>query len=213
MNTEELVAMLAKGASAVEPNMARRRFTTALGWGSAATALAMAITLGVRPDLVDVLTNPMFWLKLIFPVLVAVVMVYAAARLGRPGVRLGSLPGTLAALIAAVWVLGILVLLNAAPAERSALLLGGTWIFCLIAIPLLSIPVFIAALWALQGFAPTRLSLAGGAVGLLAGAVSAAVYALHCPELGAPFIAIWYVVGMFIPALAGALLGSRVLRW
>jgi hypothetical protein len=36
---------------------------------------------------------------------------------------------------------------------------------------------------------------------------------LHCPELGAPFIAVWYVIGMFIPALAGALLGPRVLRW
>jgi hypothetical protein len=213
MKTEELVAMLAKGESAVEPNMARRRFTTALGWGSVATVFAMASTLGVRPDLADVLSNPMFWMKLMFPALVAVVTVYAAARLGRPGVRLGRLPGTLGTLIGAVWALGILVLLNAASADRSALLFGDTWIFCLIAIPLLAIPVFVAAIWALQGLAPTRLSLAGGAAGLLAGAVSAAAYALHCPELGAPFIAVWYVIGMFIPALAGALLGPRVLRW
>jgi hypothetical protein len=213
MNTDELVAMLANGASPVEPNAARRRFTTALGWGLAATALAMAIALGVRPDMAAVLSNPMFWIKLLFPALVAVVMVYAATRLARPGVRLGHVPGALAALIGAVWALAILVLLNAAPGERGALLFGDTWIFCLIAIPLLSIPVFIAAMWAMKGLAPTRLSLAGGATGLLAGAVSAAVYALHCPELEAPFIAIWYVIGMFVPALVGALIGPRLLRW
>jgi hypothetical protein len=213
MKTDNLVAMLANGASPIEPNAVRRRFSTALGWGVAATALAMAIALGVRPDLVAVSSNPMFWIKLLFPALVAVVMMYAATRLARPGVRLGRVPGALAALIVALWALAIVVLLNAAPEERGALLFGDTWIFCLIAIPLLSIPAFIAAMWAMKGLAPTRLSLAGGAAGLLAGAVSAAVYALHCPELEAPFIAIWYVTGMFIPALVGALIGPRLLRW
>jgi hypothetical protein len=29
----------------------------------------------------------------------------------------------------------------------------------------------------------------------------------------APFLAVWYVLGMLIPAGAGALLGRRVLRW
>ena len=119
----------------------------------------------------------------------------------------------LGVLVAVVWVLGIFALLGAAPEERKYLVFGDTWIFCLISIPLLSIPVFIAVIWAMKGLAPTRLSLAGGAAGLLAGAVSAAVYALHCPELEAPFIAIWYVVGMSIPAFAGAMIGPRLLRW
>ena len=46
-----------------------------------------------------------------------------------------------------------------------------------------------------------------------AGAIAALVYALHCPEMEAPFIGVWYVAGMLIPAAAGALLGPFVLRW
>jgi hypothetical protein len=39
------------------------------------------------------------------------------------------------------------------------------------------------------------------------------VYALHCPELAAPFLAVWYVLGMAIPVLVGAALGRWLLRW
>jgi hypothetical protein len=213
MNTDEFVALLAKGAGPVEPNAATRRFATGLGWGAFATALAMAITLGVRPDLIDAMALPMFWVKLIFPVLAAIATWHAAMRLARPGARLGRAPAALAGLMAAIWVLALVALLSAPPTARAELIFGDTWVHCLVSIPSLSIPVFIAAMWAMKGLAPTHLSLAGAAAGLLAGAVSAAVYALHCPELEAPFIAIWYVIGMLIPALAGALLGPRLLRW
>jgi hypothetical protein len=78
---------------------------------------------------------------------------------------------------------------------------------------MISLPLFAATLWALRGLAPTHLALAGASAGLLAGSLSTMVYALHCPELGAPFIAVWYVLGIAIPTLAGAILGPRVLRW
>ena len=91
--------------------------------------------------------------------------------------------------------------------------MGRTWKYCLLGIPTLAVPVFVATLWVVKGLAPTRLSLAGAAAGLLAGAVAALVYALHCPEMEAPFLGVWYVAGMLIPAAAGALLGPLVLRW
>ncbi|WP_436295950.1 MULTISPECIES: NrsF family protein [unclassified Variovorax] len=47
----------------------------------------------------------------------------------------------------------------------------------------------------------------------MAGGAGAAVYALHCPELAASFLAIWYVAGMTLPVLAGAAIGHRLLRW
>jgi hypothetical protein len=31
--------------------------------------------------------------------------------------------------------------------------------------------------------------------------------------MAAPFIGIWYLLGMLIPAAAGALVGPRLLRW
>lgn len=214
MKTDELVALLAEGASPVEPNATTRRFTMALGWGMFGTTLAMAIAMGVRSDIAEAVFLPMFWMKLAFPSSIAIAMYCAATRLARPGVRLGRAPATtVVAALAAIWLLAAAVLLNAAPADRNDLVFGDTWRSCLVSVPLLSIPVFAAVIWAMKGLAPTRLSLAGGAAGLLAGAVSAAVYALHCPELEAPFLAIWYVLGMSIPGIAGAALGPRLLRW
>ena len=61
--------------------------------------------------------------------------------------------------------------------------------------------------------APTHLRRAGALAGFASGASAALVYALHCPELAAPFIGTWYVLGMLIPTLAGALLGERLFRW
>jgi hypothetical protein len=78
---------------------------------------------------------------------------------------------------------------------------------------LIALPVFVAALLVLRSLAPTQPALAGAAAGALASGAGAAVYALHCPELGAPFLAVWYVLGMAIPVVLGAALGPRLLRW
>jgi hypothetical protein len=43
--------------------------------------------------------------------------------------------------------------------------------------------------------------------------LGAVVYSLHCPEMGAPFIGTWYLLGMLIPTLIGAALGRTLLRW
>jgi hypothetical protein len=51
------------------------------------------------------------------------------------------------------------------------------------------------------------------AAGALAGAIAAAAYALHCNEMALPFLAIWYVLGIAVPTVLGALLAPRWLRW
>ena len=58
-----------------------------------------------------------------------------------------------------------------------------------------------------------RLGLAGACAGLMAAAVGALVYALHCPEVEAPFLAVWCVLGLLIPTVVGALIGPKLLRW
>lgn len=64
-----------------------------------------------------------------------------------------------------------------------------------------------------EGFAPTRLVYAGAACGLFSGAVAALVYALACTEPAAPFIAIWYTLGVALCGAVGAFLGPRLLNW
>jgi hypothetical protein len=212
VKTEDLVAMLAAGAEPVAPGAAVRRYAIALGWGACGALLLMLILLGVRPDLAGAVRLPMFWVKLAFPACLAAAALYATARLSRPGVRLGRVPAALAAPVSAMWLLALFALVNGA-GERGALIFGSTWSVCPLLVALLSLPAFVAAMWAMRGLAPTRLTLAGAAAGLLAGAVGALIYAIHCPEMDAPFLAIWYLLGMLIPAAAGAALGPRLLRW
>lgn len=213
MITDRLVMMLAAGAGPVEPGVTVRRYATALGWGVFGATLLMAIVLGVRPDLAEAMWLPMFWIKLAFPACLAAGALYAAARLSRPGVQLGRVPAALAAPVLAMWLLAAFTLLNAAAGEREELIFGGTWNACPLLVALLSLPLFVAAIWAMRGLAPTRLALAGAAAGLLAGSVAALIYALHCEEMELPFLAIWYLLGMLIPTAAGALIGPRLLRW
>ena len=143
----------------------------------------------------------------------ALAALIATERLARPGMRLGLVWAALAAPVLVLWLVAAVVLINAAPEQRAYLILGETWKSCPFNIALIALPLLAATLWAMKGLAPTRLALAGASAGLLAGALSALVYALHCPESTAPFLAIWYVLGIAIPTLAGALSGPRVLRW
>jgi hypothetical protein len=172
----------------------------------------MITLLGPQP-LGSVAALPMFWVKLGLPLVIVIAATLLVARLARPGARLAAAPVLVALPFAAVWGLAIVVWLRTPAVLRPALVFGDTWRWCPWLIAGLALPSFIAVLWALKGLAPTRLRLAGAAAGLLAGAVGAMVYAFHCPELAAPFIGLWYVLGMSLPAAAGALLGPWLLRW
>jgi hypothetical protein len=213
MKTDALIAMLASGVVPVAPDTARKRFQTALVWGLAGALVIMVLVFGVRRDLGDAARLPMFWIKLAFPLALAVPALVLSARLSHPGVRLGAqqyalvLPWLLLTALAA-W-----VLLRAAPDERVALVMGKTWASCAFNIALISVPALASVLWAMKGLAPTRPALAGACGGLLSAALGTLVYTLHCPEMQAPFLAVWYVLGMLIPTAAGALLGSKLLRW
>ncbi|OGA53519.1 MAG: hypothetical protein A3F74_07275 [Betaproteobacteria bacterium RIFCSPLOWO2_12_FULL_62_58] len=213
MKTDELIAMLARGTDVVDFDVPQRRLTTALGWGAFGATLLMAVMLGVRPDLAEAVWLPMFWVKLAFPAALLAGALLAVLRLSRPGVRLGRAPAAIAAPVLAMWLLAAVVLFGAAPAEREQLVFGETWASCMFNIAILSAPVLGALLWAMKGVAPTRLTLAGSAAGLLSGAMGALVYSLYCTEMAAPFVGIWYVLGMLIPTALGAMLGPRLLRW
>ena len=213
MKTDELISVLARNADPVEPHALQRRYASALGWGAFGTTLLMAITLGVRSDLMEATQLPMFWVKLAYPAALLAGALLAVLRLSRPGASLGRVSAAIAAPVLAMWLLAAVVLLSAAPGERDQLVLGHSAASCPFTITLLSIPLFGAILWAMSGLAPTRLALAGAAAGLLSGAGGALIYALYCTEMAAPFIGIWYLLGMMIPAAVGAVLGRQLLRW
>jgi hypothetical protein len=213
MKTDELVLLLATGAESVSRHAAARRYALALGLGVLAAGGLMLGLLGVRADLAEAICLPMFWIKLGYVACLGAASLLAVVRLSRPGAPLDWAPVGLAAPVLAMWLLAAVVLVRAEPSHRIDLLLGATWAVCPFLIAMLSLPMFAATLWAMRGLAPTRLPLAGTAAGLLSGTVGALVYCLHCPELEAPFIGSWYLLGMLMPATIGALLGRRMLRW
>jgi hypothetical protein len=213
MRTEELVTLLASDAGAVPRHVAARRYALALAVGLAGAAVLMATLLGMRADLATVATLPKFWIKVGFVAGVVGTSLFAAFRLSRPGARFESALGSIALPVAIIWIVAAFALLEARPQDRAQMLLGQTWSSCPLLIAALSVPAFAAMTWAVKGLAPTRLRLAGFAAGLLAGAVATLVYSLHCPEMEAPFVALWYLLGMLIPAGVGAWLGPALLRW
>lgn len=214
MKTDDLISMLAGGAVAVPSNALQRRYSIALGVGAFGAILLMAAAeLGVRPDIAAAVLLPMFWVKLAFVAVILVGAVWAAQRLSRPGTRLGGAPALIAVPVLVMWLLAAIALLGAAPATREALVLGMSWNVCPAYIAMLSMPAFAAALWAMKGLAPTRPVVAGAAAGLMAGALGALVYSIHCAEMAAPFIGVWYLLGISAPTMLGAVIGPRLLRW
>ena len=213
MNTDKLVTLLARGGAAPAGPSPAARFALATLIAAAAALGLMAATLGLRADLAQATHQPMFWVKAGFGVAVALLAWPLGLRLARPGMRAGWWPAGIVTIFAGLWVLAIVALAGAETGRRTAMLLRSSWLACPLLITALSVPGFVAILRASASLAPTRPALAGAAAGMLSAAIAAAAYALHCPELDAPFIAAWYELGLLIPTLAGALLGPRLLRW
>ena len=213
MKTEALIDLLATGAGPVQDFPLARRFARALALGAAVTCALFLALFRLNPALADLGAAPDFWIKMMFTGAMAVAGLMATARLARPGMTVGAVRWLAVAPLLAMWTLAAVTLVEAAPAVRAHLVLGSTWRVCALNIAALSVPMLVAGVWALRGLAPTDLRLAGAALGLFAGAFAACLYGLHCPELAAPFLAVWYVIGMFIPSLLGWAVGPRLLRW
>lgn len=213
MKTDDLVALLSTGLEPVQTGALRQRLQWALFGGVAGGLLVMLSLYGLRKDIGAAMWLPMFWIKLAFPLTVALPALVLTARLGHPGMRAGRVWLALPLPWMALSALALLALFNAAPEARESLVLGSTWTSCVFNIALVSLPSFVGLLWAMKGLAPTRPALAGACAGLVAASLGTMVYALHCPEMQAPFLAVWYVLGMLLPTVAGALLGTKILRW
>lgn len=201
------------GNSSEQKDSFRRGFVFPIAWGIAGATILMIALLRVNPDIGNVLQSLKFWEKFGFVGSVAVTSLVAVFRFSQPGARSGLVPVALMVPILAMWILAIRDLVDAEPAQRAVLFFGETWAVCPLLIAMLSIPVFAAVIWTMRDRAPTRLRLSGAVAGLFSGATGALVYCFHCPEIEPPFIAFWYLLGMLIPAAAGAIIGRRVLRW
>jgi hypothetical protein len=92
-------------------------------------------------------------------------------------------------------------------------LMGNNSRVCMVAIPLLSLPMLAGALIGLRHGAPARPALAGAIAGLLSAGFAATLYASHCTDDSPLFVAAWYTLSTALVTAIGALAGSRLLRF
>ena len=213
MKTEDLVALLSTGAEAVDLKLTSRRWLLALAGGTLIAFLLTAGLLKLNPTLWHETSMPMFWVRESYCAVLGVLGFIAVVRLARLGLRLGLAPMGIPIAVIAMSVLAVVTLVAASPQNRARLILGHTAGVCPFLIALVAAPLLMAFLWVMRSLAPTRLRWSGAASGFAAGSIGALVYTLHCPELAAPFLATWYLLGMLIPTAIGAWLGPRLLRW
>jgi hypothetical protein len=213
MKTEELIQRLSGDLPKVAAGAVARRVALGLGLGAVGSMAVMLAWLGPRPDLAQAIATPMFWMKVSYAAATGLIAAVLLARLARPAARTGVLAALAAAPFAVVAGMALVRMAQAAPGTQHDLLMGHTSSLCPWRILAIGLPVLAGAVWAVRGLAPTRLWLAGLVAGGCAGGIGAAVYAFACDETSAPFLAVWYTLGMVAVSAVGALTGSRLLRW
>jgi hypothetical protein len=211
--SDDLIARLSADLRPIPKGVVIRRLVYGLSAGGLVSAALVVATLGARPDLGAAMGRGMFWVKFGYTLALAVLALSACEQLTRPAGNAGRrLPWmlvpvvTLAAL--AAWRLA-----QAPAAWRTAMVMGHSANVCPWLILAFSPPPLLGLIWAARGLAPTRLRLTGLALGLAAGGASAMAYALHCDEMAAPFLMIWYSLGIVGAGFVGWLFGARMLRW
>jgi hypothetical protein len=61
--------------------------------------------------------------------------------------------------------------------------------------------------------APARPALAGALAGLISAGFAATLYASNCTDDSPLFVATWYPIAIAMVSAAGALIGSRMLKF
>lgn len=213
MDNEQLIRALLQDHRPVSRRALSLRLSTSTAAGFAIAIAISALGIGVRPDFNAAITTFPFWMKWVYVLSLASVALIGIQTAARPDAPRQPWLWLLCLPMVSMAGLAIREALLAPPGAWSMLWMGKSWDSCPISIAALSIPVLAGMIFAFRRFAPTRLRLAGFLAGVASGGLSGFAYALHCPETSVVFVAIWYSLGMAIPALLGAILGPRLLRW
>ena len=209
MKTDDLLRALAADATP------RRSLLTVLLYGLFPALgfafVAVWVTLGLRADLIQSLSNPLSVARFLLTGGLGLVGLRLALTLGRPGGRAPLWPLAGLGLIALA-LLAFAYVTTPADARQMAMV-GKTITVCLLSIPLLSVLPVAAILGMLRNGASTAPRLASVVAGLAGGGTAAAIYALHCTEDSPLFYITWYGLAIAIVTLVAALIGPRFLRW
>ncbi len=210
MKTDELINVLAQDSAPAKRESLLLKLAVAALVALGVCVLLIVLFEGVRPDFTKNATQVA--LKATFSAVFAAAALPVAARLARPGNKVGAwIAATFAIGLVCVMVSGFMMM---PPAENAVGgLIGGVVPIAFLIIPALAAPAAILIFSWYRRNAPTRLALAGASVGAMSGGLGAMAYALVCPVDDMGFVSVWYGAAIVVCTIVGALVGPRVLRW
>lgn len=212
MKTEDFINVLvydqnSKMQSSIWPIAIR------LATGLIFSFLIFAIFLGVREDFNHVKTDPHVVFKFIFAVSLFGALLPVIISAMRPEADLSQHRRRFALPIL-VMVIGVTIQLVTSPPDYwLSGMIGRYPGSCLRNIPALAIGPLLALLILLKNGAPSQPIATGSMAGAASGGMAAFIYALHCPDDSALFVALWYSLAIGIVAAIGAFVGSFWLKW
>lgn len=212
MDTNDLIRTLAADNDVHERPVGNLLLVALVLAVPVSTALFLA-GLGVRSDVMTAMRNPFFDLKFVITMALAAAAIAISLHLSRPEASLGRWAWLLAIPVGLLGIGMMSEMMMPHRAPMSTRMMGSNSKVCLVAIPLLSLPLLAAALFALRRGAPSRPAVAGAFAGLLSAGLAATLYAAHCTDDSPMFVATWYTIAIGFVAAIGAFAGSRVLRF
>ena len=138
--------------------------------------------------------NPFFDLKFVVTLALAISAIAVSLHLSRPE---ASLRGWAWLLLIPVGILAAGIGSEMMMPQRLPMmtrLVGHNSRVCMTAIPVMSLPLLVAALIGLRHGAPARPAVAGAIAGLLSAGLAATLYAAHCTDDSPLFVATWYTL-------------------
>jgi hypothetical protein len=177
------------------------------------TAAMLLVTIGFRPDFMTAMRNPFFDTKFLVTLALAIPAIVISLHLSRPEAMLGR---WIWLLLLSPFILVAALIAEMMMPQRTPMmmrLMGRNSMLCLSAIPVLSLPILGAALYALRQGAPARPALAGALAGLLSAGLAGTLYAAHCVDDSPLFVATWYTLATALVTAIGALAGAKLLKY
>ena len=212
MDTDQLIRTLAADNS-YRPRPVGFVLALMLLAAAPVSLLMFFAELGVRPDVMTAMHNPFFDLKFAVTLALGVSAIIVSLHLSRPEASLSGLG----------WLFVIPVGLLAAGIAGEAMmpqrlpmmtrLVGSNSRVCMTAIPLMSLPLLLAAILGLRHGAPARPAIAGAVAGLMCSGLAATFYASHCTDDSPLFVATWYTLATALVTTIGALAGAKFLKF
>ena len=212
MDTDQLIRSLAAD-NCYHPRPVGFVLALALLAAAPVSLLIFFAELGVRPDVMTAMHDPFFDLKFAVTLALVSAAIVASLHLSRPEASLRGY-GWLFVIPAGLLAAGIggeMMLPQRLPAMTR--LVGNNSLVCMTAIPLMSLPLLMAALIGLRHGASTRPAVTGAIAGLLSAGLAATLYASHCTDDSPLFVATWYTIAAALVSAIGAVAGWKVLRF